>query len=158
MERLEVSLLQFKLLIKSIELIPDHIKDAFLEAFYNELQKKEIKDKISMVRGAYNIFNLYNSMASKNLFLNGRIVFSGDMGKIFFFLAEELCARVQINLFPGCDISRDFASSYISLCLNYFDYETKDFLKPNYLKPLEIVTVNTKYNNQLISQLKEILI
>jgi hypothetical protein len=158
MRRLEVSLLQFKILVKSIDGLPDGIKDAFLEAFEKDLLKKELSEKIFTIRSAYNIFNLIGAIGSENLFLNGRTIFTGDMGKIFFFLAEEFSSKIYLSLFPGCEISRDFSSSYINLCLNLFNYENKDFTLADSSKPLETLTINTKYSNKLISQLKEILI
>ena len=161
MERQEISLFQLEILIKSIDVLPDYMKSSFLKFFKKALHSKTIDEKKFAIRSAYNVFNLLSVIGSKELFLNGKVVFTVDMGTIYKHFAEDFDQKDSMELFPCCEISRDLTNTYITLNLG------KIVIKNSNLKfstasavvmPVETLTINTKYNNSLISKLKELLI
>lgn len=161
MERQEISLFQLEILVKSIDVLPDYMKSIFLKFFKRDLQGKTLEKKKFAIRAAYNVFNLLSVIGTKELFLNGKVVFTVDMGIIYKHFAEDFDQNNAMELFTCCEISRDLTNTYIMLNLS------KILFKNNNLKfstssavviPVEILTINAKYNNTLISKLKELLI
>jgi len=161
MEKQEISLFQLEILIKSIDILPDYMKSAFLKFFKKDLANKQIDKKKFTVRSAYNVFNLLSIIGSKELFLNGKVVFTVDLGIIYKHFAEDFDQNDKLELFPCCEISRDLTNTYIMLNLykiipknNNLKFSTASAI----VMPVETLTINTKYNNSLISKLKELLI
>ena len=160
MERHEISKLQFEILVKSIDVLPDYIKHAFLKSFSKFIAQKTAEERKFTMRAAYNIFNLLSVIGSKDLFLNGRVIFTVDMGKIFKYIAEDLAEDDKLYLFPGCEISRDITNTYLILTIYSIVPKTGNlkFSSDAISLPVETLTINTKYNNTLITKLKELLI
>jgi hypothetical protein len=161
MEKQEISILQLEILVKSIDVLPDYIKSSFLKFFKNELLDKTLDAKKFAVRSAYNVFNLLSVIGSKELFLNGKVIFTVDLGTIYKHFAEEFNEQDSMELFSGCAISRDLTNTYITLNLSKILIKNSNlkFSTPNSIViPMETLTINTKYNNTLISKLKELLI
>ena len=161
MERQEISLFQLEILIKSIDILPDYMKSSFLKFFKKDLESKTLDKKKFTVRSAYNVFNLLSMIGSKELFLNGKVVFTVDLGVIYKHFAEDFDQSDRLELFPCCEISRDLTNTYITLSLykvtprsSNLKFSTASAL----VVPVETLTINTKYNNSLISKLRELLI
>lgn len=162
MERQEISLFQLEILVKSIDVLPDYIKNSFLKFFKKEITEKNLDQKKYAVRSAYNVFNLLSVIGSRELFMNGKMIFTVDMGNIYRYFAEESEALESLELFPGCSISRDITNTYLFLNLSKVIPRNNQSLKfsspSSIVMPVETLTINTKYNNSLISKLKELLI
>jgi len=160
MKRLEVSELQLEILIKSIEVLTDDIKFSLIESVKEDLKKEKKTNKKRIIRNAYNILNMLAAIGSRDLFLNGRISFTNDNGKIFQFFIDDKIHSIERKLFKNCYISRDSDNSYITISLNNL-IGIEDYSKisiDQIIPPLETLTINTKYNQKLIKKLKEMLI
>jgi len=162
MERQEISLFQLEILIKSIDVLPDYIKNAFFKHLKKELTDKILEQKKFVIRSAYNVFNLLSVIGSRDLFLNGKVIFTVDMGTIYKHFAEDCAQPDTLELFPCCEMSRDTANTYIYLNLSKIVPRNNQNLKfsssKSVMTPIETLTINTKYNNSLIMKLKELLI
>ena len=161
MEKSEISKFQLEILVNSIEVLPDYIKQAFLKSLNKYLTTQDFENKKLCIRSVYNIFNLLSAIGNKELFLNGKIIFLQDHGGIFDYISENQCTGNEQYLFPGCEISKDVNNSYIYLKLRSLVPKNANlkFASVGTLSlPLESLTINTKYNSKLITKLKELLI